>query len=54
MPRFEDDPRASLTEVSASRREGRFGTARPVVRDRDGVLRVERDLRERGRTLLGG
>jgi protocatechuate 3,4-dioxygenase beta subunit len=43
--RFEDDPRVSSTEVTASRREGRFGTVRPVTRDRDGVLRVERDLR---------
>ncbi|HKQ57857.1 MAG TPA: hypothetical protein VJY35_08300 [Candidatus Eisenbacteria bacterium] len=45
--RFEDDPLVSRTEIEASRHEGRFGTARPVVRGKDGVLRVERDLRSR-------
>ena len=45
--RFEDDPRVLRADVTASRREGRFGTVRPVRRGRDGVLRVERDLRAR-------
>jgi protocatechuate 3,4-dioxygenase beta subunit len=45
--RFEDDPLVSRTEINASRHEGRFGTARPVEQGKDGVLRVERDLRSR-------
>jgi protocatechuate 3,4-dioxygenase beta subunit len=43
--RFEDDPRVPRTEREASRLEGRFATVRPVSRGKDGVLRVERDLR---------
>ncbi len=45
--RFEDDPLVSRADVQTSRREGRFGQVRPVVRDEDGVLRVVRDLKAR-------
>lgn len=45
--RFEDDPLVPRMVVEASRHEGRFATVRPVTRDKDGVLRVERDLRSR-------
>jgi protocatechuate 3,4-dioxygenase beta subunit len=45
--RFDDDRRVSASDVAASRRQGRFGSVRPVVRGRDGILRVERDLRAR-------
>jgi protocatechuate 3,4-dioxygenase beta subunit len=45
--RFEDDRRVSPSDVAASRRQGRFGSVRPVVRGRDGILRVERNLRAR-------
>lgn len=51
--RFEDDTRVSSREMSASRLAGRFGVVRPVQRGRDGILRVERDLREPVRTLFG-
>jgi protocatechuate 3,4-dioxygenase beta subunit len=42
---FEDDPLVSGHERENSRRQGRFGTVRPVTRDQSGVQRVERDLR---------
>jgi protocatechuate 3,4-dioxygenase, beta subunit len=41
---FEDDRRVLKSVLERSRRDGRFGMARPVTR-RDGVQRVERDLR---------
>jgi len=43
---FEDDLLVSSTKREASRREGRFGTVRPVRSQRD-TLYVERDLRIR-------
>jgi hypothetical protein len=45
--RFEDDRRVPRSEVERSRREGRFGSVRPVTSGRDGVQRVECDLRAR-------
>jgi protocatechuate 3,4-dioxygenase, beta subunit len=42
---FEDDALVPSYLRDASRRDGRFGTVRPVTRGKDGVQRVERDLR---------
>ena len=43
--RFEDDPQVPGRERESMRVEGRFATVRPVFLGKDGVLRVERDLR---------
>jgi protocatechuate 3,4-dioxygenase beta subunit len=42
---FEDDTLVTPRDLAESRKHGRFGLVRPVVRGADGVQRVERDLR---------
>lgn len=50
--RFEGDPKLTKDTIERSRRDGRFGGVRPLVRGADGVWRCTFDLRLRREARL--